>query len=78
MVVKYQTLLKEYAKSDDIWDLLSLLQAGQSILMIVYDNGDAEFLDEEYYKEEGRDTLVKKRGKQVAKIYKLSGEEIMG
>ena len=78
-MIRYRKLLKEYARSDDVWDVLGILQSGQSIVMIVYDNGDQEFMDEEFYSEEGKDTMMKKtRGKQVAKIFKITADEIMG
>lgn len=76
--MKFQKLIKEYARSEDLYDVLSLIQAGQSVIMVCFDNGDLEFCDDEYYKEAGRELLNKTRGKKVAKIYKLSAEAMVG
>lgn len=66
--------LMEYIRSDDIWDVTALLFSGQPIIAIVWSDGEQEFLDEEYYREESREALAKKRGKNIAKVYKITAE----
>lgn len=73
----FKTIMKEYARSDDFYDLSAMLFSGNAVIAIVFDNGDIEYTDEEYYKEEGREALVKKRGKQVAKVFKITSETIL-
>lgn len=75
---RYARTLNEFARSDDLYDLLSLVQSGQEVIMVVFDEGSVEFADQEYYKEYGREMLAKTRGKKVAKVYKLSAEEMIG
>jgi len=71
-------MLKEYSKSGDIWDFVALLLNGQSIIVVTYDDGESEYMDEDYYKGAGTTMLNKKRGKQVAKVQRLTSENVMG
>jgi hypothetical protein len=76
--MKFQKIIKEYARSDDFYELIALVQNEQEIIMLVFDDGSTEFVDREYYQEEGRDMFAKKRGKAVAQVFEMTAKRTMG